>query len=90
MTYPQKLSELLELTTASRHIAEHNAAEAERVGAYQEFGDDDGAGGIVGDEMAAKLLPKRSKYQVGFAARYKAAQEEQAKAKREYRKLLYG
>ena len=46
MTHPQKLSELLELTTASRHIAEHNQREAERVGAHQEFSDDGDTRGI--------------------------------------------
>lgn len=90
MPQSQKLSELLELTTASRHIAEHNQREAERVGAYREFADSDMSGGIVGDKMAAKLLPKRSKYDLDFTARYQAALKEQAKARRGYRKLMHG
>ncbi len=56
MTHPQKLSELLELTTASRHIAEHNQREAERVGAHQEFSDDGDTRGIPDSDPVAMRL----------------------------------
>ena len=92
MTHPQKLSELLELTTASRHIAEHNTREVARVGAYREFSDDDGTARIVGDEMAAKLLPSRklSKWDKEVAERREALLKHNAEVEANYRKAMRG
>jgi len=58
----QKLSELLAQRTAQRRQEEHNAREAARLGAHQEFADDGDTRPLVGDEMAEKLLPKLSKW----------------------------
>lgn len=92
MTHPQTLSELLELTTASRHIAEHNNAEAERVGAYREFSDTNMSGGVVGDKMAARLLGQRklSKWDKEVIARREALTKHNAKVEANYRRAMRG
>ncbi len=93
MTHPQKLSELLELTTASRHIAEHNTRQAKAAGAYGEFAESPMDGGIVGEEMATRILPKRklSKWDQEVAARREALIKANTEAERKYKAMMnYG
>jgi len=69
-----KLADLLIATRNQRRQDEHNRREAERLDAYQEFADDGDSRELIGEEMAERLLPKQSAWDIDFNARLAAAQ----------------